>query len=173
MIGAFVVVLAWTVTSCTATVDCDGNYSVSERFSPEERERIYMAGRKWNDFVGREVIRFNGSRATDGCGINRLSTQAEYEHLRDELVYREFAGVHVGDTGAIYINMSKPVTLDRMQTTTMHELGHGQGLAHVKHGIMGAPASSPDFTQDDLNECIRRGVCTPTSVVSHDAGDAP
>lgn len=161
----FLTFIFLTIISCKGHPDCPNGYAISNKFSHAERRIIINSGREWNDFAGDEVIKFNGSVESTGCGINRLSSKEEYEALRDnEDVERHFAGVVIYKTGTVWINASVERSPEQFRIIALHELGHAIGLwKHVKSGVMQPSIyDGKNFTIDDYSECVSVGVCSLT-----------
>lgn len=68
-------------------------------------------------------------------------------------------------TGALYDPATKTAYVstgleERRFLALLHEQGHALGLTHVSAGVMHKKgSSSTDFTQDDVEECRRVGIC--------------
>ncbi len=148
LLTALVAVLVTFTLGC-GDAECDGHYTASSAFTPDEWVSLTNVAARWSVFLGRGVSITPGHPGV--CHITPVDTM-----ITDP---RPAMGLEKHSTGNIYIVR----TSDRagFETALAHEIGHGFGLEHVDDpaAIMAGAVGGPDFTTTDLAECRRVGVC--------------
>lgn len=141
-----VAVLALASVSCSFRHEtCDGNFTVSETFTPAEFGLIQEAGARWTRWVGQPLTFERGDLTL--CQISRNP------NLED---FAGYTTVPTPGTSDIQLRIGGDDTTFLALVT--HELGHSLGLHHVYDpGAIMNPVVTPasDFTDADRAECER------------------
>ncbi len=136
--------------ACAANVDdCDGVWTVSDRFSSDEVETFHRGAARFQAFSGRPV-RFVVSPDAPRCHV-----------VPAELPETEAAKARERD---MTILVDRQKSANNLEPIIMHELGHLHGLEHVSdpNAVM-YPVAGPDFTDADRAECARVNACRQVS----------
>ena len=150
--GLALLVLLGTGCGADEIVACNGQFNIAPGFNPNQYAAIKSAADRWNKFAGRDVINLSV-----GVGIDHVCTirPGDPNPRREPNVF-----------GRTYL-LRYEIVLDaqhlnwvQLEQVTAHEFGHALGLSHVSDpdATMNRLASS-EFTDADLAECRRVGVC--------------
>jgi len=149
---------ALLVVGCSTSVEmtnCEGSFYFDSNVTFDEEKSAYEAARRWNEWVGRPVVRIESSGR---CRI-----------FEDPIKDATAIAYRWPDTGEIQIDQKKIVLRcpdeSCREALFMHEFGHSFGMGHIpdgERGIMSAhriPDVDVDFTPADRLECERHGPC--------------
>lgn len=122
------------------TVDC--SFYIDPAFTDDERAAILRAASKW-------------------MTVAKAPITPEWRVIKERPSRPDAMGWSDGAMRTVWITPDLPT--DYFYAVVLHELGHAHGVwDHVKHGVMQAELVTPlivEFTDEDIAECRREGVC--------------
>lgn len=151
------------IIMCIFFVGCGSpnvKFKISDEWTDEEALKIMEAGRRWNEFAHQNVIVFEGFSNERGNLIRKkMPNEKNFQSNTRRLA------TYMGENGDIRVDMpsDENVENEKFILVLMHEMGHALGLEHVsfRGDLMSERYNSKltGFTQNDLRECIKVGVC--------------
>jgi hypothetical protein len=159
IILASIVVLS--STACFLPSDCEGDYSLSADFTPDERADAAEAAARWNSFSDKVHVRIHPAGEAGKCRITNAKLGLAKNGLRQESVEHSPSGLIEIDRA--WMNESC-VFPDCRVALFAHAIGHSFGMYNLspgQRGIMASPRTESDteFTPADLAECQEHGPC--------------
>lgn len=153
--------IALFAPACFLPSQCDGDYSLSPDFTPDERADAVEAAARWNAFSDKVSVKIHPMGESAKCQIVSATLGKAKNGLQEESVEHSPSGKIEIDRA--YMN-SSCLFPDCRVALFAHAIGHSYGLYNLdpgQRGIMASPRTEEDinFTAADLAECHKHGPC--------------
>lgn len=140
---------------------CDHPLRVSDVFDGEEYASLEAATARWNAVSDEKfcLIRKKLPAGIVKRAIVRVPTSNRSWQYNLEHIGYDLKGLYFPESDCVAVPEGLPK--EELYGVVLHELGHALGLQHIAAPAVMADrqGSAVDFTENDLAECRRVGVC--------------